>query len=329
MKKISIIIPVLNEEKYIESLVKSLLSQTIDFDSAECIFVDGGSTDATILKLKEYCNKYPQFFIFLHNPNKTAPFALNIGIKASRGDYIIRLDAHSEYPNNYIEKCIYFLENTDADNVGGIAITKSTGFVGEVIAKMLSSKFGVGNSEFRTNGQSGYVDTVPFGAFRRSTFEKYGLFDERLTRNQDNEMNYRIRKNGGKIFMSDEIKLTYYCRNTVGGISKMAINNGKWNIITMKLCPGSMGIRHFVPFLFLTSIIGLITISSIYSPFLWLLFAEVVLYACLDLFFTYKTKSNIVQSVLLFFLFPTFHFAYGLGSLIGIFESKNFKQIIA
>lgn len=146
----------------------------------------------------------------------------------------------------------------DADNVGGVAETKANGFVGNCIAKMLSSRFGVGNSEFRTNGKSGYVDTVPFGAFRREVFSKYGGYDERLVRNQDNEMNYRIRKNGGKIYLADDIHLSYYCRDSIKGISDMAKKNGMWNVITMKLCPGAMGIRHFVPLVFVLSIIGLL-----------------------------------------------------------------------
>ena len=100
---------------------------------------------------------------------------------------------------------------------------------------MLSTQFGIGNSEFRTNGESGYVDTVPFGAFRREVFEKWGGYDVRLTRNQDNEMNYRIRKNGGKSYLANDVRFSYYCRDSVSGICDMALKNGMWNIITMKL----------------------------------------------------------------------------------------------
>ena len=136
----------------------------------------------------------------------------------AKGKYIIRLDAHADYNKDYISKCVFWLDRTNADNVGGVAETKSKGFIGNSIALMLSSKFGVGNSQFRTNGVSGYVDTVPFGAFRKEVFDKYGLYDERLTRNQDNEMNFSIRNNGGKIYMSDEIRFSYYCRDSIKSI---------------------------------------------------------------------------------------------------------------
>jgi glycosyltransferase involved in cell wall biosynthesis len=244
---VSVVIPTYNEEKYIKNCILSLLKQDYPQNQMEWIFVDGCSSDRTKEIIESYKHKFPQLIRVYNNPNKTVPYAMNIGIKSSVGKYIIRLDAHSEYADNYISKCVYYLDTTDADNVGGVAETKSSGFVGNAIAFMLSSKFGVGNSQFRINGKSGYVDTVPFGAFRREVFEKYGFYDERLTRNQDNEMNYRIRKNGGKIYMAEDIKLAYFCRDSIKGIAKMAMTNGKWNVITMKLCPGAMGLRHFIP----------------------------------------------------------------------------------
>ena len=193
--EVSVVMPVYNEEKYIKNCLDSLLLQDYPIEKMEWIFVDGLSKDKTKDILLEYKNKYPELIKVFDNKNKTVPYAMNIGIKEAKGKYIVRLDAHADYNKDYISKCVYYLDTTDADNVGGIAITKSRGFTGNAIAMMLSSKFGVGNSQFRTNGHSGYVDTVPFGAFRKEVFEKWGGYDERLTRNQDNEMNYRIRKN--------------------------------------------------------------------------------------------------------------------------------------
>ena len=247
---VSVVMPVYKEAKYIDKCIQSLLKQDYSRKDMGWIFVDGDSPDDTIERIRVYQKLYPELIRIKSNPNKIVPFAMNIGIAASRGKYIIRLDAHSDYAQDYISKCVFYLENTDASNVGGLAETKAEGFMGCCIAKLLSSRFGVGNSEFRTNGKSGYVDTVPFGAFRRDLFSKYGGYDERLVRNQDNEMNYRIRKNGGKIYLSDDIRLAYYCRDSVKGINKMARQNGMWNVITMKLCPGSMGLRHFIPLLF-------------------------------------------------------------------------------
>ena len=197
---VSVVMPVYNEEKYIEKCIDSLLLQDYPQGKMEWIFVDGCSRDRTVELIQKYQSLYPALIKILNNPNKIVPNAMNIGIAASCGRYIVRLDAHADYAKNYISKCIYYLENTDAENVGGVVETKSKGVMGNAIAKMLSSKFGVGNSQFRINGESGYVDTVPFGAFRREVFSKYGGYDERLVRNQDNEMNFRIRKNGGKIY---------------------------------------------------------------------------------------------------------------------------------
>ena len=220
---------------------------------------------------------------------------MNIGIENALGKYIIRLDAHADYAIDYISKCVYYLENTDAENVGGIAETKANGFMGNAIAKMLSSKFGVGNSQFRTNGESGYVDTVPFGAFKREVFFKYGAYDERLVRNQDNEMNFRIRKNGGKIYLSNNIHFSYYCRDSIKGISSMASKNGMWNVITMKLCPGSMGLRHFVPFLFVMSVLSFGILGMLHSFFWMALGLELTLYLVLDVFFSAKLSCSVKE----------------------------------
>lgn len=315
---VSIVIPVYNEEKYINKCILSLLKQDYPQNQMEWIFVDGCSSDRTKEIIESYKHKFPHLIRLYNNPKKTVPYAMNIGIKSSVGKYIIRLDAHSEYADNYISKCVYYLDTTDADNVGGVAETKSMGFVGNVIALMLSSKFGVGNSQFRINGKSGYVDTVPFGAFRREVFDKYGFYDERLTRNQDNEMNYRIRKNGGKIYMSEDIRLAYFCRDSIKGIINMAIKNGKWNIITMKLCPGAMGLRHFVPFIFLLSLIIMPLLSILFPMLGKVLLAEISLYLLLSLFFSIKASKELKHIPLLCVLFPVFHISYGLGSLIGL-----------
>ena len=123
----------------------------------------------------------------------------------------------------------------DCDNAGGVFETHGRGFMGEAIAEMLKTPLGVGNATYRLTTEDGYVDTVPFGCFKRELFERIGGFDERMTRNQDNELNFRIRKNGGKIYLNHNIRVQYYCRDTMRGIMKMGYMNGKWNVITMTL----------------------------------------------------------------------------------------------
>ena len=319
----SVVIPLRNEEAYIEQCLQSLLRQDYPADQLEVLLVDGMSTDRTCAIIEDYSARYP-YMVLLNNPHKTVPFAMNIGIRAARGRYIVRLDAHSAYADNYITKCIEFLEKTGADNVGGVAETRGEGFWGSAIALMLSSRFGVGNSAFRIGAEDGYVDTVPFGAFRREVFEKYGYYDERLTRNQDNEMNYRIRKNGGKIYLTNEIKLTYFSRSTIRGIAKMAFQNGKWNVITSFLCPGTMGVRHFVPFAFVLSLLlwplaGLLFNSGF---FLKCLALELALYLCLNIGFSLAIalKNSFKYFLALLLLFPLFHICYGWGSLAGLLK---------
>ena len=315
---ISVIVPVYNEENYIRECLDSIFAQDYPVDRMEWFFVDGMSPDRTVQILEEYREKNPDLIRILCNPNKTVPYAMNIALRQVKGEYIVRLDAHAEYATNYFSKCIELLQRTGADNVGGVIETKSRTPIGASIAKMLSTRFGVGDSQFRTNGQDGYVDTVPFGAFRREVFEKYGLYDERLTRNQDSELNYRIIHGGGKIYLSNEIKLAYYCRDSVKGIVKMALMNGKWNIITSKLCPGSMRLRHFIPCIFVLSLIGMPLLSLLIPAFRWLFALELLAYLLLDTVFSARTAASIKEFFVLLYLFPAFHISYGWGSIQGI-----------
>lgn len=326
MRAVSVIVPIFNEEKSIGNCIKSILEQDYSKENMQVIFVDGMSEDNTREIVKEYIERYPQIFRLMDNPKRIAPVAMNIGINVAEGKYIIRLDAHSEYPPNYISECIHTLENIEADNVGGLALSKGSGTVGEAYAQVLSSKFGVGNSGFRTGASSGYVDTVPFGAFKRETFDKYGTYDERLIRNQDYELNFRIRKNGGRIYLNSNIKLYYHCKNTFNAIAKQSFENGKWNVITMKLCPGSMGLRHFIPFIFLCSLIGLTLASLVFKPFLYILGLELILYMFCNLIFSLKNDEKRYKNRALtkLFLFPLFHCSYGMGSMIGLLNLRRF-----
>lgn len=320
MNSVSLIIPIYNEEKYINGLFETILNQDYDSSKIELILVDGGSKDSTIEKIKKFLSNTDIKYILLSNPKKITPISLNIGIKKSSNDIIIRLDAHSKYPKQYISKCVYYInEIKDADNVGCLIDTKSEGVVGNSIAYVLSSKFGVGNSNFRTNSDSGYVDTVPFGTFRRELFEKIGYFDERLIRNQDSEFNHRILKNGGKIYLFNDIKITYFPRNTIPKLIKMAYMNGKWNIYTTYLIPGSMKFRHFIPLMFVLSIIfGVLSVLLEWHIFAYLFLFEIILYAFLTICFSIKSGS-FIKFVLCILIYPLFHISYGVGSLIGIF----------
>ncbi len=326
---ISVILPVRNEERFITACVESIFSQDYPADMMEVIFVDGCSDDKTVPMLKEMQKEHPQIVVY-DNPNRTVPYAMNIGIKNSRGEVIVRLDAHAEYPPDYIRLSVETLLTVDCDNAGGVAKTVGRGFMGSAIAEMLKTPLGVGNSTFRISDKDGYVDTVPFGCFRRELFDRIGGYDERMTRNQDNEMNFRIRKNGGKIYLNHNIRVIYYCRDTLRGIMKMGFMNGKWNVITMTLVPGSMGVRHFVPMAFVLSTILLVLLTLLTHSMLFggLLALEWGAYLLLDGFYSYtiaREKGWKYFPVELI-LYPAFHFAYGFGSLFGIAALPEFLK---
>lgn len=312
---VSIIVPVLNEEKYILGCLSSIQKQTYPHELVEVIIVDGCSTDQTV----NLCRKFESDFnlCIYENVKQKTTYALNIGIEKAKGVYILRLDAHAEYPEDYIEKCIYYLDTMNVDNVGGIVVTKGKNKMGQAIACMLSSKFGVGDSTFRTNGKSGYVDTVPFGAFRKEVFSKIGLFNNNLPRSEDNDINARIRANNGKVWLANDIKSTYYCRDTVKDILKMALQNGNALFRTLKENPKAMSFRHFIPFLFTISLI-ILPLISIFILFFKILFVlELGLYFLLDLIFSLE-KNSIKYSYILIWLYPAFHIAYGIGSFLGL-----------
>ena len=329
MPFISVILPVRNEERFITACVASIFAQDYPQEQMEVIFVDGCSEDRTVELLHEMQKAHPQIVV-LHNPNRTVPYAMNIGIEKSRGEVIVRLDAHAEYPPDYIRLSVETLLTRECDNAGGVFETRGRGFMGEAIAEMLKTPLGVGNATYRLTQEDGYVDTVPFGCFRRELFERIGGFDERMTRNQDNELNFRIRKNGGKIYLNHNIRVLYYCRDTMRGIMKMGYMNGKWNVITMTLVPGSMGVRHFVPLAFVLSTIVLLLLTLVTRSLLFggLLALEWGAYLLLDVFYAYtiaKEKGWRFLPVEIV-LYPAFHFAYGFGSLCGIAALPGFLR---
>ena len=315
---VSVIIPVYNEEKYIKNCIDSLIAQTYPAEKSEWILVDGNSTDKTVEIIENYIKDGSYPIKLLHNKKKKTPYALNIAIEQSVGKYIIRLDAHSYFYPDYIEKCVHYLETTDADNVGGIAETQANGFVGSAISKMLSTKFGVGGSDFRTGDGNRYVDTAPFGAFRREVFDRVGLFNTKLLRSEDNDMNARIRQSGGKIWLAEDIRFKYYCRDTVKGILKMGIQNGNALFFTLKENPKAMSIRHFIPFFFLLSLIVMPILTAIHPYFGYAFLLEGILYSLLDFYFSFCNRDA-KYGLITVWLYPLFHIVYGIGSLLGLF----------
>ena len=322
-KMISIICPIYNEEAYIVQCIDSILNQDLT-EPYELLLVDGKSTDQTVEIIQAYLKSYP-FIHLLENPKRTAPCAMNMGIAQAQGETVIRIDAHSEYPNDYCSRLVEALRTLpNAENVGGVAVGSNTGNTNTAVAisSVLSHPLGVGNSQFRIGtNEIKEVDTVPFGCFRKSIFEKVGLYDERLTRNQDIELNNRIRKSGGKIYLLPNLQIKYKTRSTYSALAKNNFENGLWNVLTLYYTKNSsaLSLRHFIPMFFLLSLIVpffLMLVNPIFgllSAFTLLVYLISILGVSVKL---NRGKDCGVHHLV--FAFITLHFSYGWGSLIGL-----------
>lgn len=317
MIEVSLIIPCRNEEKFIGRCLDSIVGQDFPKDDLEVLVVDGVSDDETRAIIEKYAMFHP-FIRLLDNPRKITPCALNIGIRMARGNIIIRMDAHATYDAEYVKNCVESLDKTGADNVGGPCRHAGEGFIGHAIALAEACRFGTGGAKFRTAENEQYVDTVFPGAWHKKTFEKYGYFNEKLMRNQDIEHNSRIRKRGGRIYLTPQIKSFYYCRSNIKDLWLQNFRTGAWNIETIKIAPDSLSLRHFIPLFF---VIGLLTTWII--PWLW--FGIVISYMSCSLFFSLRIA--IANGVTYFFIMPlvflALHLSYGFGLLAGIFSLKK------
>ncbi|MFC1576932.1 glycosyltransferase family 2 protein [Candidatus Omnitrophota bacterium] len=312
LPKVTVVIPVRNEERYIDLFLNAVLKQDYPADKMEIVVVEGASEDRTRQILDEYAKRHDNMRV-IDNPGKIVPKALNIGIKSAKGDIIMRMDAHASYPVDYVRKCAEYLDRTGADNVGGVCEHVGQGGLGEAIALALDCKFGLGGAKFRTATKEQYVDTVFPGVWPRKTFEQCGYFNEKLARNQDIEYNARLRKKGGKILLNPEIRCFYYCRSNLKDLWKQNFRIGFWNIITVRITPGSLSLRHFIPLIFVSSLL-----TSWLVPPLWLFIVSS--YILCNIFFSSKVafKNGFRYLPVLPVIFLTLHISYGLGSLAGI-----------
>ncbi len=316
-----------NEEKFIGECLDSLIRQDYPSDRIEVLVVDGGSKDASRSIVLEKSREH-NFIKLLNNPKRSAPAALNIGIRHAAGDVIVRLDAHHFAASDFISKNVTYLSKTRADCVGGPICTVSRSFVGKAIALALSCPFGVGNSLFRYSQKEQYVDTVSNPAYRRKVFEWIGYFDEALVRNQDIEFNYRLRQSGGKILLTPEVRSYYHPRSSLKGLWRQNFANGLWNINTLRKTPGSLSARHLVPLVFVVALGSNVLLSPFFTQARLLLSLILSSYFALALGYTVAIGwQKGLCAALLILVFPTLHVSYGLGSLWGLIEwaRKSFR----
>ena len=323
---LSVICPIYNEEKYIGQFLDSILQQDYSKNDLEILLVDGMSKDKTRDIILEYSTKYPCLKL-VDNPQQTVPYAMNNGIKKAKGEFIIRLDAHAEYPSDYFSVLVKKLNDLDgAENVGGVCITLPCNgtVVATAIAECLSNKFGMGNSYFRVGAKGVMsVDTVPFGCFRKSLFDKIGLYDTDMIRNQDDELNGRIIKNGGKIYLLPDVEIKYFARDKISKVRKMFYQYGLYKPLGNKKLGSPTTIRQFFPLLFvLVLVLGLVL--CIVFPILLPVYVTVILLHLLTgTFEGIKSAKRTGCAGCIFimpYIFINMHVYYGIGYIKGIYN---------
>lgn len=251
---ISIVLACYNEARTIERAVRSLLAQR--GVETELLVVDGGSTDGTPAIVAGMAAADPRVRL-LHNPRRTAPYAFNLGLHAARGEYIAILGAHAEYAPDYLAVCLRELLAHDAAGCSGRIITQAGAdtWQARVNVHVLVHPFGSSGASFRTQPE-GDSDTLPYPVFRRQILLDLGGYDERLTRNQDNDMNYRVRAAGGRLWLTGATHAVYHARRTVRDLLRYAVQNGQWCGVSARLQPRSLGLRHYIPLLFSIGLAG-------------------------------------------------------------------------
>lgn len=333
---ITVIVPCRNEAKFIAKCLDSILANDYPRECLEVLVVDGMSDDGTRDVIQAYASKY-SFIRLLDNPKKITPSALNIGVRCAKGEIIMRMDVHVEYQSNYIAGLLSVLLETGADNVGGLCITvpaKNT-VIGNAIAIAMAHPFGVGNSYFRIGvSERRWVDTVPFGCYRREVFDRIGLFDEELIRNQDDEFNLRLIKNGGKILLIPEIVSYYYARDSLPKLWRMYFQYGYFKPLVGRKIGGVFTIRQLIP---CTFVLGLFLLT-ILAPWLnlALLLDEALLsiYVIANLIAACITaaRTKAMYCLALPLVFPVLHFGYGMGFLKGVVDFlliRSFRRNVA
>ena len=312
---LSVICPVLNGEKYIKNNILKFFVNSKPLDK-ELFIIDGGSTDSTINIVKKWIKKYPNI-ILINNPHRYVPHALNLGIKRSSGEFIARLDVHTEYQIDYFEKCIEISKSIGADNVGGTLISCGISIAGKTNAYCMSSLFGVGNSIPRIKMFDGFVDSIAFGFWKKEVFEKYGNFDESLIKNQDEDHNFRIKENGGKIYQSSLIETKYYVRENIMGLIRQMFNYGLFKPQVLIKNISRFRIRYIIPTLFTIYMIICLFVSN------YLLFFPLLMYLFVSFIFSFNNNKNIKIKILSMIVYPCMHISYGLGFLIGLFNVRR------
>jgi glycosyltransferase involved in cell wall biosynthesis len=324
MPRVSVIIPCYNEERTISRLLETLYQQTFPRDHLEIVIADGRSTDRTIEFIEAFRHARPELRVqLIVNKGRTIPQALNLAIRASQGEIIVRMDAHSIPAPDYVANCVAALEAGKGENVGGVWHIQpgADTWIARAIAAAAAHPVGAGDAKYRHASTAAYVDTVPFGAFYKSLVDEIGFFDETLLANEDYEFNTRIRQAGKRIWLDPSIHAEYFARPTLSALFRQYWRYGYWKLQMLRRYPASLRARQAIPPLFVLSLIAL-PLAGLWLPLLRGLFrVEMVLYGLVILSAAAATawrQKRILHVLGLPLAFMTIHLAWGAAFLVAL-----------
>jgi glycosyltransferase involved in cell wall biosynthesis len=324
MQMVSVIVPCRNEIRHIQAFLDSLLAQQLG-EGLDCEFLiaDGMSTDGTRSLLADWQTRFKAFAI-LDNHAQTVSAGLNAAISQARGEIVLRMDVHTEYAPDYILQCVVTLRETGADNVGGPALALGDTYVQRAICLAYRSPFGCGGARFHDPNYEGAVDTVTYGCWYKSTLEKLGLFDETFVRNQDDELNLRLIRQGGRIWQTPRIRSWYRPRASLRGLSRQYSQYGYWKVRVMRKHRIPASWRHCVPGAFVAALLVFGISAPFALPSLWVLRILVASYLVATLAASAaacRKMENISLLPVMPLVFAAYHLSYGFGFLRGLWDA--------
>ncbi len=328
---VSVIIPCRNEEKTIHLVLEALRQQTFPIEELEVVIADGFSTDGTRHAIQSYSESNHALKIRLvDNPKKIIPAGLNTAIKAASGQLIVRMDAHSLPEPDYVERCVNALQADLAENVGGVwnISSRNDSWIARSIAAAAANPLAVGDAHYRFTNKAAYVDTVPYGAYRRELFDKIGLFDESLLANEDYEFNTRIRQSGGRIWLDPAIRCTYFARPNLKALAKQYWGYGYWKAQMLKRYPDTIRWRQALPPLFVLGVFLLAILGLFWRP-AWIVLGSVIaLYLVIQLIPAIsiaRRQQDLKLSFGILLATLTMHFAWGSALIVGLISKPDRK----
>ncbi len=312
---VTIAMPSFNEERHIETCIRSVQAQDYPADRIEILVADGRSTDGTRAVLARLAAEDPRIRM-VDNPDRLQAAGLNRIIREARGDVIVRMDVHCEYAARYVSACVDVMRRTGADNVGGAQRARAQTRFQKALCAALGSPLGVGGAAYRSADKEGYVDTVFLGAFRRSVFESVGMYDPRAITNEDAELNQRLLAAGGKIYLSRDIEVHYYPRDSLRKLAIQYFKYGQGRARTLLKHRRVPKLRSLMPFLVVTGGAALVATSAV-QPLTLPAFAAYAVATGVEALRVGREAGWSAVPVV-WAIFPTLHLAHGLGFARGL-----------